>query len=47
MRDFAQSDRFVSEVEARKLRAVYVFVGDEVFFRKRCPRSHPAASGAG
>src|SRR5260370_18563244 len=35
MRAFAQSDRFVSEVEARKLRPAYVFVGDEVFFRKR------------
>src|SRR5437016_848697 len=36
MRAFAKADRFVSEVEARKLRPVYVFVGDEVFFRKRC-----------
>src|SRR6476619_4351287 len=36
MRAFAQADRFVSEVEARKLRPVYVFVGDETFFRKRC-----------
>jgi DNA polymerase-3 subunit delta len=36
MRSFAQSDRFVSEVEAHKLRPAYVFVGDEVFFRKRC-----------
>jgi DNA polymerase III subunit delta len=36
MRAFAQADRFVSEVEARKLRPAYVFVGDEVFFRKRC-----------
>jgi DNA polymerase-3 subunit delta len=36
MRSFAQSDRFVSEVEARRLRPAYVFVGDEVFFRKRC-----------
>src|ERR1700737_2317716 len=36
MRAFAQSDRFVSEVEAGKLRPAYVFVGDEVFFRKRC-----------
>src|SRR6266403_2603014 len=36
MRAFATADRFVSEVEARKLRPVYVFVGDEVFFRKRC-----------
>jgi DNA polymerase-3 subunit delta len=36
MRAFAQTDRFVSEVEARKLRPVYVFVGDEAFFRKKC-----------
>ena len=36
MRAFGQAERFVSEVEARKLRPVYVFVGDEVFFRKQC-----------
>src|SRR6202142_2517891 len=36
MRGFAQADRFVSEVQNRKLRPAYVFVGDEVFFRKRC-----------
>jgi len=36
MRAFAQADRFVSEVEAGKLRPAYVFVGDEVFFRQRC-----------
>jgi DNA polymerase III subunit delta len=36
VRAFAQTDRFVSDVQGRKLRAVYVFVGDEVFFRKRC-----------
>src|SRR6202045_5499740 len=36
MRAFAQADRFVSEVQARKLRPAYVFVGAEVFFRKRC-----------
>src|SRR5215471_6897935 len=36
MRAFAQAERFVSEVEARKLRPVYVFVGDEVFFRRKC-----------
>jgi DNA polymerase-3 subunit delta len=36
MRSFAQADRFVSEVQSRKLRPAYVFVGDEVFFRKRC-----------
>jgi DNA polymerase III subunit delta len=36
MRAFAQTDRFVSEVQARKLRPAYVFVGDEAFFRQRC-----------
>ena len=36
MRAFAQADKFVAEVESRKLRPVYVFVGDEVFFRRRC-----------
>ncbi len=36
MRAFAQTERFVSEVQSHKLRAAYVFVGDEVFFRKRC-----------
>jgi DNA polymerase-3 subunit delta len=36
MRAFAQADRFVSEVQAKNLRPAYVFVGDEVFFRKRC-----------
>jgi DNA polymerase-3 subunit delta len=36
MKAFAQADRFVSEVQARKLRPAYVFVGAEVFFRKRC-----------
>src|SRR5215470_251097 len=35
MRAFAQAERFVSEVEAHKLRPAYVFVGDESFFRKR------------
>ena len=35
MRAFAQAERFVSELEARKLRPAYVFVGDEAFFRKR------------
>ena len=36
MRAFAQAERFVSEVEGRKLRPVYVFVGDEAFFRQKC-----------
>ena len=35
-RSFAATDRFVSEVSARKLRPAYVLVGDEVFFRDRC-----------
>src|SRR5712672_1341538 len=35
MRAFAQAERFVGELEARKLRPAYVFVGDEAFFRKR------------
>src|SRR5262252_5168327 len=35
MRAFAQADRFVSELQSRKMRATYVFVGDEAFFRKR------------
>jgi DNA polymerase III subunit delta len=35
MRAFAQADRFVSEITSRNLRAAYVFVGDEAFFRKR------------
>jgi len=33
---FAQPDRFVAEVKDRKLRALYLFIGDEAFFRKRC-----------
>ena len=36
MRSFAPTERFVSEVETRKLRSAYVFVGDEGFFRKQC-----------
>src|SRR5207237_7649991 len=32
---FAQAERFVSDVQGHKLRSAYVFVGDEVFFRKR------------
>jgi DNA polymerase-3 subunit delta len=35
-RGFAPTERFVSEVKARKLRPAYVFIGDEVFFRDRC-----------
>jgi DNA polymerase-3 subunit delta len=36
MRAFVQADRFVSDVQARKLRPAYVFVGNEAFFRRRC-----------
>jgi DNA polymerase-3 subunit delta len=36
MRSFAASDRFVADVKARKVAPGYVFIGDEVFFRKRC-----------
>ncbi len=32
MRAFAQTDRFVSEVQARKLRPAYVFVGPKFSF---------------
>ncbi len=35
-RSFAPSEKFVSEVVSRKLRAAYVFIGDEVFFRDQC-----------
>ncbi|HTK94768.1 MAG TPA: DNA polymerase III subunit delta, partial [Terriglobales bacterium] len=33
---FAPTERFVSEVKARKLSPVYIFMGDEGFFRDRC-----------
>lgn len=36
MKGFAQTDRFLLDVESRKLRPAYVFVGDESFFRRRC-----------
>jgi DNA polymerase III subunit delta len=36
MRSFAPTERFVSDVKARKIRPVYVLVGDEAFFRKQC-----------
>jgi DNA polymerase-3 subunit delta len=35
-RSFAPSERFIAEVANRKLRAAYVFIGDEVFFRDHC-----------
>src|SRR6202789_1369473 len=36
MRAFSQAERFFLELESRKLQPVYVLVGDEAFFRKRC-----------
>ena len=36
MRAFSQADRFLSELQSRKLKPAYVLVGDEAFFRKRC-----------
>src|SRR3954454_16188203 len=36
MRALAQTNRFLADVESRKMRPAYVFVGDETFFRKRC-----------
>src|SRR5581483_8050093 len=36
MKSFAPTERFVSDVEQRKLKAGYVFLGDEAFFRKQC-----------
>ena len=35
MRAFSQAERFVGDLESRKLRPAYVFVGDEAYFRKR------------
>lgn len=35
MRAFVQAERFVSDLQSRKIRPAYVFVGDEAFFRKR------------
>ncbi len=36
MRAFAPTERFVTEIQQRKLRPVYLLVGDEAFFRKQC-----------
>ena len=36
MRSFAASDRFVADMQSRKLAPGYIFVGDEAFFRKKC-----------
>src|SRR5712675_2491575 len=35
-RSFASTEKFASEVAGRKLRAAYVLIGDEVFFRDQC-----------
>lgn len=35
-RGFAPTERFESEISARKLRPAYVLIGDETFFRRRC-----------
>jgi DNA polymerase-3 subunit delta len=36
MRSFAASDRFVAELASGRLAPGYVFLGDEVFFRRKC-----------
>ncbi|HEX4038795.1 MAG TPA: DNA polymerase III subunit delta [Acidobacteriaceae bacterium] len=36
---FASTDRFVAEVKENRLRAGYVFVGDEVFLYERCRKA--------
>ncbi|MGE5323770.1 MAG: DNA polymerase III subunit delta [Actinomycetota bacterium] len=38
-RSFAPSEKFISDVAGNKLRAAYVFIGDEVFFRDQCRRA--------
>ena len=38
-RGSAPTERFVSEVQGRKLRPAYVLIGDEAFFRDRCRRA--------
>src|ERR1043165_5162963 len=35
MRALAQTNRFLADIESRKMRPAYVFVGDGTFFRKR------------
>ena len=35
-RSFAPAEKFAADVAARKLRAAYVLIGDEVFFRDQC-----------
>jgi DNA polymerase-3 subunit delta len=36
MRSFAATERFLSEVQARKLKPAYVLAGDEAFFHREC-----------
>ncbi len=36
MKAFAATQRFLSDVEQRKLKPIYLLVGDEAFFRKQC-----------
>jgi len=36
VKTFAATEQFVSDVSSRKLKAGYVFVGDEAFFRRQC-----------
>jgi DNA polymerase III subunit delta len=36
MGSFQQSERFASDVAARKLKPAYILIGDEAFFRRRC-----------
>ena len=36
MKSFAATQRFVSDVRDRKLKPIYLLVGDEGFFRKQC-----------
>ena len=36
MKSFAATQRFLTDVEQRKLKPMYLLVGDEAFFRKQC-----------
>ena len=36
MRAFAPTERFVTDVQQRKLKPAYLLVGDEAFFRRQC-----------
>jgi DNA polymerase-3 subunit delta len=36
MRAFAPTERFVTELQQRKLKPAYLLVGDEAFFRRQC-----------